>query len=78
MFELGQVAGSACGSPSQLRHARCRLTSDLGIVDMSARSGAERVNDDIADRQIGIGAEPFVVPGLIESETLLLPPENRR
>jgi hypothetical protein len=30
------------------------------------------------DRQTGIGAEPFVVPGLTESATLLLPPESRR
>jgi hypothetical protein len=35
-------------------------------------------NDAARDRQIGIGAEPFIVPGMIESETLLPPSENRR
>jgi hypothetical protein len=46
------IAGSASGSRRQLRHSVRRRTSDLGGVNRCLRSGANRVNDPVADLQI--------------------------
>jgi hypothetical protein len=47
-----QIAGSASGSPWEPRHSVRRRPSDLGAVNRCVRSGADRVNDPVADRQI--------------------------
>jgi hypothetical protein len=46
------IAGSASGSRRKLRHSVRRRTSDLGVVNRCLRSGANRVNDPVADLQI--------------------------
>jgi hypothetical protein len=52
-LELRQIAGSACVLHLPAGCSVWPRTNDLGALDLSARSGADRVHDAVADRQIG-------------------------
>jgi hypothetical protein len=47
-----QIAGSACGLYLPAARSVWPRTNDLGALDLSARSGADRMDDAIANRQI--------------------------
>ena len=53
-----RIAGSACALHLPAARSVWPLTNDLGALDLSARSGADRVHDADADQTVRIPSDP--------------------